>query len=94
MPLQEILRVRGWEQEYPLFTTVNRIINGHFPPTDIVNYMEVSYHCCCCCHCCCANFQWALPYVVPGCCLKQGCTAAASLGKQAKPYPPAQTACT
>jgi glycerol-3-phosphate dehydrogenase (NAD+) len=38
---QEILRARGWEQEYPLFTTVNRIVNGVFPPTDIVNYLEV-----------------------------------------------------
>ena len=38
---QEILRVRGWEQQYPLFTTVNRIVNDHFPPSDIVNYFEV-----------------------------------------------------
>jgi glycerol-3-phosphate dehydrogenase (NAD+) len=40
--LQEILRARGWEQDYPLFTTVNRIVNGIFPPSDIVNFHEVS----------------------------------------------------
>lgn len=40
--MQEILRARDWEQQYPLFTTVNRIVNGYFPPTDIVNYFDVS----------------------------------------------------
>jgi hypothetical protein len=39
--LQEILKQRGWEGDYPLFTTVNRILSGHFPPTDIVNFKEV-----------------------------------------------------
>ena len=39
---QEILRARGWEETYPLFTTVNRIIAGHCPPSDIVNFTEVS----------------------------------------------------
>lgn len=39
--LQEILKQRGWEAEYPLFTTVNRIVSGYFPPTDIVNFKEV-----------------------------------------------------
>lgn len=39
--VQEILRARGWERQYPLFTTVNRIVNGVFPPSDIVHYLEV-----------------------------------------------------
>lgn len=42
LSLQEILRARGWEQDYPLFTTVNRIVNDIFPPSDIVNFHEVS----------------------------------------------------
>lgn len=29
---------RGWEADYPLFTTVNRIMNGQLPPSAIVNY--------------------------------------------------------
>lgn len=35
--------MRGWECDYPLFTTVNRIVHSHFPPTDIVNYLEVGF---------------------------------------------------
>jgi hypothetical protein len=38
---QEILVARGWEGEYPLFTTVNRIVAGYFPPTDVVKFNEV-----------------------------------------------------
>lgn len=36
--VQEILRRKGWEQEYPLFTAVNRIICGHQPAAAIVHY--------------------------------------------------------
>ncbi|GBF87939.1 glycerol-3-phosphate dehydrogenase [Raphidocelis subcapitata] len=39
--VQEILVARGWETDYPLFTTVNRIVTGRNPPTDITNFMEV-----------------------------------------------------
>lgn len=39
--VQEILRAKGWEADYPLFTTVNRIVNGHFSPAEIVNWVEV-----------------------------------------------------
>jgi hypothetical protein len=39
--VQEILKVHGWEKDYPLFTTVSRIINGYCPPSDIVNFLEV-----------------------------------------------------
>jgi hypothetical protein len=42
--LQEILKQRGWEGDYPLFTTVNRIVSGYFPPADIVNFKEVRVH--------------------------------------------------
>jgi len=38
--VQEILKARGWEQEYPLFTTVNRIINGRLEPPFIFKYRE------------------------------------------------------
>jgi hypothetical protein len=36
--VQEILVARGWEGDYPLFTTVNRIVNYVLPPSEIVNY--------------------------------------------------------
>lgn len=36
--VQEILKARGWEQDYPLFTTVNRIVNNYLPPTSIVEF--------------------------------------------------------
>ncbi|KAG2492528.1 hypothetical protein HYH03_009193 [Edaphochlamys debaryana] len=36
--VQEILKVRKWEQDYPLFTTINRIINGQLSPTYITDY--------------------------------------------------------
>lgn len=29
--VQEILQARGWELEFPLFTTINRIIHGEVP---------------------------------------------------------------
>lgn len=36
--VQVILQRRGWEKEYPLFTTVNRIVNGQIPAVSIVEY--------------------------------------------------------
>jgi len=39
--VQEILKVHGWEKDYPLFTTVSRIVDGYCPPSDIVNFLEV-----------------------------------------------------
>ncbi|KXZ53840.1 hypothetical protein GPECTOR_6g758 [Gonium pectorale] len=36
--VQEILRKRHWEQDYPLFTTINRIINGYLTPKFVVDY--------------------------------------------------------
>ena len=30
--VQEILRSKGWEQRFPLFTTINRIIQGYLSP--------------------------------------------------------------
>eukprot|EP00198_Chlamydomonas_reinhardtii_P000461 XP_001689796.1 predicted protein [Chlamydomonas reinhardtii] len=38
--VQQILRTRGWESKYPLFTTINRIVNGHLPPHLVVDYLE------------------------------------------------------
>jgi len=40
--VQEILKARGWEKDYPLFTTVNRIVNGYCSPAEIVSYREVA----------------------------------------------------
>jgi glycerol-3-phosphate dehydrogenase (NAD+) len=43
--VQEILKVRGWESQYPLFTTVNRIINGYLPPKYVVEFVAgAKYH--------------------------------------------------
>lgn len=39
--VQEILQQKGWEADYPLFTAVNRIVSDYFPPSDIVNYMDI-----------------------------------------------------
>ncbi len=40
--VQEILRMRKWEQQYPLFTTTNRIITGVLPPDWVLRYHEGS----------------------------------------------------
>lgn len=42
--VQEVLRVRGWEADYPFFTTVNRVLNGQLPPSAVVEYRK-SEHC-------------------------------------------------
>jgi glycerol-3-phosphate dehydrogenase (NAD+) len=34
--VQEILHTRGWELDFPLFTTINRIIHGEVPPDMIL----------------------------------------------------------
>jgi glycerol-3-phosphate dehydrogenase (NAD+) len=36
--VQEILELRGWEKDFPLFTTVNAIVNGTLPPADVVRF--------------------------------------------------------
>lgn len=36
--VQVILRRKGWEKEYPLFTTVNRIVNAQLPPSSIMEF--------------------------------------------------------
>jgi len=38
--VQEIIQSRGWEREYPLFTTVNRIVTGKLPPSWVFRYLE------------------------------------------------------
>ncbi|GIL83780.1 hypothetical protein Vretimale_10573 [Volvox reticuliferus] len=37
--VQEILKTRRWENNFPLFTTINRIINGYLPPKYVVDYV-------------------------------------------------------
>ncbi len=37
-----LLQTRKWESQYPLFTTIHRIINGHVPPSMIVDYVAAS----------------------------------------------------
>ncbi len=38
--VQEIISSRGWEQRFPLFTTINRVINGHLTPEWVLRYDE------------------------------------------------------
>lgn len=38
--VQDILRLKGWEQDYPLFTTINRIVNQQIDATYITKYEE------------------------------------------------------
>ncbi|KAK9830276.1 hypothetical protein WJX72_010765 [[Myrmecia] bisecta] len=38
--VQEVLRKRGWQDDYPLFTTTNRIVNGRLPPHAITAYRD------------------------------------------------------
>jgi len=38
--VQEILATRGWEKDFPLFTTINRIINYQLDPSFVVKYDE------------------------------------------------------
>ncbi|GAX76268.1 hypothetical protein CEUSTIGMA_g3712.t1 [Chlamydomonas eustigma] len=38
--VQEILATRGWEKDFPLFTTINRIINYQLDPSFVVKYEE------------------------------------------------------
>ncbi|KAG2496545.1 hypothetical protein HYH03_005368 [Edaphochlamys debaryana] len=40
--VQEVLAARNWEQRFPLFTTINRIVNGHLPPSSVLDYKEGS----------------------------------------------------
>lgn len=40
--VQAILFRRGWEKDYPLFTTVNRIVNGQLPGSSIVEYKSAA----------------------------------------------------
>lgn len=39
--VQVILQSNGWVQHYPLFTTVNLIVNGRLPPSAITTYRNV-----------------------------------------------------
>eukprot|EP01023_Acetabularia_acetabulum_P007608 TRINITY_DN1332_c0_g2_i1.p1 TRINITY_DN1332_c0_g2~~TRINITY_DN1332_c0_g2_i1.p1 ORF type:complete len:388 (-),score=77.18 TRINITY_DN1332_c0_g2_i1:450-1454(-) len=40
--VQETLRHNGWEQEFPLFTTVNRIINGQLPAESLMTFQAAA----------------------------------------------------
>lgn len=40
--LQSVLTTKGWQKEYPLFTTVNAIARGLFEPKDIQRFREVA----------------------------------------------------
>jgi glycerol-3-phosphate dehydrogenase (NAD+) len=39
--VQEILHTKGFEKDFPLFTTINRIVKGKIPPSAIVRYAEL-----------------------------------------------------
>jgi glycerol-3-phosphate dehydrogenase (NAD+) len=38
--VQYLLKKKGWEKDYPLFTTINRVVNGKLDPTWIMKYSE------------------------------------------------------
>eukprot|EP00808_Paulinella_micropora_P013160 g24190.t1 len=38
--VQEILHKKNMEKDFPLFTTINQIVNGKRPPSDIVNFEQ------------------------------------------------------
>jgi len=40
--VQSILRKNNWERQYPLFTTINLIVNGKLPPNAILKYREAA----------------------------------------------------
>mmetsp|Transcript_4997 Transcript_4997/g.17708 ORF Transcript_4997/g.17708 Transcript_4997/m.17708 type:complete len:120 (+) Transcript_4997:1-360(+) len=40
--VQAVLRAKGWELDFPLFTTVNRIIHGQLPVEFITQYQRIS----------------------------------------------------
>ena len=40
--VQAVLRAKGWELDFPLFTTVNRIIHGSLPVEFITQYQRLS----------------------------------------------------
>jgi len=40
--VQVVLKSRGWEKDYPLFTTVNAIIRKLFAPKDIARFREIA----------------------------------------------------
>lgn len=40
--VQAILFRRNWEKEYPLFTTVNRIVNQQLPASAVVGYRDAA----------------------------------------------------
>jgi hypothetical protein len=40
--VQDVLEIRGWEQMYPLLTTVNRIVNDAVPVTRLFEYRDVA----------------------------------------------------
>lgn len=40
--VQEVLRDRGWEQQYPLFTATNRIVSGTADVRRILQFREVA----------------------------------------------------
>jgi len=39
--VQHVLKLKDLERSYPLFTTINRIINGLVPVQSLLNYKEV-----------------------------------------------------
>jgi len=36
--VQEVLRHKGWEHHFPLFTTINRVIKGDIDPHRVVEF--------------------------------------------------------
>lgn len=37
--VQAVLRLRNWEADFPLFTTVNKIVNRELEPADVTHFL-------------------------------------------------------
>ena len=40
--VQDVLRDRGWEQQYPLFTATNRIVSGMADVRRVLQFREIA----------------------------------------------------
>jgi glycerol-3-phosphate dehydrogenase (NAD+) len=43
--VQDLLKRKGWEKDYPLFTTINRVVNGKLDPTWVMKYTVCAEYC-------------------------------------------------
>mmetsp|Transcript_21495 Transcript_21495/g.25889 ORF Transcript_21495/g.25889 Transcript_21495/m.25889 type:complete len:115 (+) Transcript_21495:1-345(+) len=39
--VQQLIHAKGWEKQFPLFTTIHKIVNKQLDPSELVNYARV-----------------------------------------------------